>query len=433
MFERRPRPIDTALKRVTALHPKLIDLGLERTRRLLASVGSPEKSLPPVIHVAGTNGKGSTIAFMRAIAHAAGLRVHVYTSPHLLRFNERIVLNGSTIGEDALLSALEECETANAGAPVTFFEITTVAAFLAFSRTPADLLLLETGLGGRFDSTNILDNPVVTAITPVSMDHMAFLGDTVSEIAFEKAGIVKPGVPCVVAPQVPDALGVIQRQAQELAAPLSISGADWSSCTKPGGMVYCDEDGEIDLPEPALAGEHQSVNAGTAIATLRRWKPRFWSLEDFSAGVSTAVWPGRLQCLESGALADLLPDGWQLWIDGGHNPSAGDALARAISAWPASIVVLVCAMQENKDVSGFLTPLSEVADRLIALDLPGDTPGHSPRTLTDIAWNLGLDTMVASSLGDALDMAANGPAGRVLVCGSLYLAGEVIAANPSAS
>ncbi|MEE2996803.1 MAG: folylpolyglutamate synthase/dihydrofolate synthase family protein [Pseudomonadota bacterium] len=433
MFERRPRPIDTALKRVTALHPKLIDLGLERTRRLLASVGSPEKSLPPVIHVAGTNGKGSTIAFMRAIAHAAGLRVHVYTSPHLLRFNERIVLNGSTIGEDALLSALEECETANAGAPVTFFEITTVAAFLAFSRTPADLLLLETGLGGRFDSTNILDNPVVTTITPVSMDHMAFLGDTVSEIAFEKAGIVKPGVPCVVAPQVPDALGVIQRQAQELAAPLSISGADWSSCTKPGGMVYCDEDGEIDLPEPALAGEHQSVNAGTAIATLRCWKPRFWSLEDFSAGVSTAVWPGRFQCLESGALADLLPDGWQLWIDGGHNPSAGDALARAISAWPASIVVLVCAMQENKDVSGFLTPLSEVADRLIALDLPGDTPGHSPRTLTDIAWNLGLDTMVASSLGDALDMAANGPAGRVLVCGSLYLAGEVIAANPSAS
>ena len=432
MFDIHLRPTDAVLKRLTALHPKLIDLGLERTRRLLDSLGNPEKSLPPVIHVAGTNGKGSTIAFMRAIANTAGLRVHVYTSPHLVRFNERIVVNGTAIGENALLSVLEECETANAGAPVTFFEITTVAAFLAFSRTPADLLLLETGLGGRFDSTNVLDGPAVTVITTVSMDHMSFLGDTISEIALEKAGIVKPGVPFVVAPQVPDVLRVIQCQAQEVSAPLSIFGVDWSSGSSPGEMMYCDEGGEIHLPEPALAGEHQSVNAGTAIAALRRWKPDFWSLDDFSGGVSTAVWPGRLQYLESGGLADLLPDGWQLWVDGGHNPSAGAALARAISGWPSGKVVLVCAMQENKDASGFLTPLAEVADRLIALDLPGDTPGYSPRTLADIACKLGIENTVVSTLGDAFDVAATGPAGRVLVCGSLYLVGEVIAAGPSA-
>jgi dihydrofolate synthase/folylpolyglutamate synthase len=238
MTNRPPRTTDAVLERLTALHPKLIDLGLDRTERLLAALGNPERSLPPVIHVAGTNGKGSTIAFMRAIAQAAGLRIHVYTSPHLVRFNERIALDGAPIGEDALLAILEECETANGGAPVTFFEITTAAAFLAFSRTPADLLLLETGLGGRFDSTNVLPAPAVTAITPVSMDHMSFLGDTIADIAFEKAGILKPGVPGVVAPQLPEALQVIEARAQEIDVPLSIAGIDWASGPVAGGMVY---------------------------------------------------------------------------------------------------------------------------------------------------------------------------------------------------
>ena len=429
MTKRPPRPTDAVLERLTALHPKLIDLGLDRTKRLLAALGNPERALPPVIHVAGTNGKGSTIAFMQSIAQAAGLRVHVYSSPHLVSFSERIVLDGTPIGEDALLAILEECEAANDGAPVTFFEITTAAAFVAFSRTPADLLLLETGLGGRFDSTNVLAAPAATVITPVSMDHMSFLGETIAEIAFEKAGILKPGVPCVVAPQQAEALRVIEARAQDIDAPLSIAGIDWSSEPVAGGMVYRDKDGDIHLPEPSLIGAHQGVNAGTAIAALRCWKPGFWGLEDFSKGVSTAFWPGRLQRLESGALAKKLPAGWQLWLDGGHNPAAGAALAETVSDWPDGPVVLIVAMQENKDAAGFLAPLAGAADGLIAIDLPGDTPGHAADEIVRIVTGQGLHTSTAPSLEDALSTAAQGPAGRVLVCGSLYLAGEVLAVN----
>lgn len=431
MTKRPPRPTDAVLERLTALHPKLIDLGLDRTERLLAALGHPDRALPPVIHVAGTNGKGSTIAFIQAIAQAAGLRVHVYTSPHLVKFNERIVLDGTPIDDEALLTILEECEAANDGAPVTFFEITTAAAFVAFSRTPADLLLLETGLGGRFDSTNVLSDPAVTAITPVSMDHMSFLGDTVAKIAFEKAGILKPGVPCIVAPQHPEALQVIEARAQEIDVPLSIGGIDWSGEAVSGGMVYRDKEGEFHLPPPALSGAHQCVNAGAAIAALRCWKPGFWGLEDLSEGVSTASWPGRLQHLESGALADLLPEGWQLWLDGGHNPAAGAALAATIAGWPDGPVTLVVAMQENKDAAGFLEPLAPAADRLIAIDLPGDTPGHAADDLAAIAINMGLGADTAPSLEDALIAATDGPAERILVCGSLYLAGEVLDANGS--
>ena len=422
---------DIVLDRLTTLHPKLIDLGLGRTQRLLTALGNPEKSLPPVIHVAGTNGKGSTIAFMRAIAAAAGLRVHVYTSPHLVHFNERINLNGFPIGDDALLSVLEECETANAGAPITFFEITTAAALLIFSRTPADLLLLETGLGGRFDSTNVIEKPAVTAITPVSMDHMSFLGDTVAEIAFEKAGILKPTVPCVVAPQLPDALGVIEERAQNISASLSIYGVDWTSRFDSGSMLYGDEHREIYLPEPSLPGVHQIVNAGSAITALSLWRPDCWSLKDICEGVSTAMWPGRLQHVSAGWLADSLPDGWQLWLDGGHNPSAGAALADTIATWPADPVVLVCAMQENKDARGFLAPLAAVAGRLIAIDLPGTNSGHAPEAISYTASKLGLDSKVAESLDAALGEAVSGPEGRILFCGSLYLVGEVIAANLS--
>ncbi len=425
------QPIDIVLGRLTTLHPKFIDLGLGRTQRLLEALGNPEKFLPPVIHVAGTNGKGSTIAFMREIAIAAGLQVHVYTSPHLVRFNERIVLNGVPVNEAALLSVLEECEIANAGEPITFFEITTVAALLTFSRTPADLLLLETGLGGRFDSTNVIENPAMTVITPVSMDHMSFLGATIAEIAFEKAGILKSGVPCVVAPQVPDALSVIEARAQDLNSSLYISGFDWTSRSEPGAMVYCDGDREIYLPEPSLAGVHQRVNAATAIAALRSWERHLWSVEDICEGISTAKWPGRLQHLSSGRLADLLPEGWELWLDGGHNPSAGAALMETIAAWPEDPVVLVCAMQENKDARGFLEPLATVADSLAAIDLPGGSPGYAPKAIAEIASILGLESKVATSLSAALGEAANGPTGRVLVCGSLYLVGEVIAANSS--
>ncbi|MEK9645346.1 MAG: folylpolyglutamate synthase/dihydrofolate synthase family protein [Alphaproteobacteria bacterium] len=429
MAEKPPRRSDAVLERLTALHPKLIDLSLDRTERILAQLGNPERSLPPVIHVAGTNGKGSTIAFMRAIAEAAGLDVHVYTSPHLVRFHERIVLAGTEIDEDALLAVLEECEQVNAGVPITYFEITTAAAFLSFSRSPADLLLLETGLGGRFDSTNVIARPAATVIAPISIDHVQFLGGTLADIAFEKAGILKPGVPCVVAPQAPEALRVIEARAREMDAPLSIGGIDWTSAPVAGGMVYRDDGGEIHLPPPSLAGAHQYENAGTAIAALRRWKPGFWGLEEFSEGVSSARWPARLQRLRSGPLVDLLPDGAELWVDGGHNPGAGAALADAVKDWQrAGPVALVCAMQENKDVAGFLAPLTAAADRLVAVDLPGTSPGHPAADIASVGGQAGLMAGTAPSLAAAVRQAAvNG--GRVLICGSLYLAGEVLAEN----
>ncbi len=429
MTEKPPRRSDAVLERLTALHPKLIDLSLDRTERILGQLGNPERSLPSVIHVAGTNGKGSTIAFMRAIAEAAGLRVHVYTSPHLVRFHERIVLAGIEIEEDALLAVLEECEDANAGAPITYFEITTAAAFLAFSRTPADLLLLETGLGGRFDSTNVIERPGATAITPISIDHVQFLGGTLADIAFEKAGILKRGVPCAVAPQAPEALRVIESRAREVGVPLSIGGLDWTSAPVPGGMVYRDEGGEIHLPAPSLTGPHQYVNAGTAIAALRCWKPGFWGLEEFSEGVSAASWPARLQRLRTCPLVDTMPAGVDLWVDGGHNPGAGVALADAVRDWRrAGPVTLVCAMQANKDVAGFLAPLAAAADGLVAIDLPGSTPGHAAADIAAVAEKAGLTAGTAPSLEAAVRQAAvNG--GRVLICGSLYLAGEVLAEN----
>ena len=423
------RRTDAVLERLTALHPKLIDLGLDRTERLLGALGHPELNLPPVIHVAGTNGKGSTIAFMRAIAEAAGLSVHTYTSPHLVRFNERIVLNGDEIGEDTLLAILEECEAANGGAPITFFEITTAAAFLAYSRSAADLLLLETGLGGRFDSTNVLAKPEVTVITPVSIDHTQFLGDTIAQIAFEKAGILKPGVPCIVGPQKDDALRVIEKRAGEIGAPLSIAGIDWSAAAQgPQEIVYRDTEAEIVLPAPALGGAHQIENAGAAIAAMRRWNAPHFGIEDLAAGMSGVRWPARLQRLSDGALQALLPAGWQLWLDGGHNPAAGAVLADIVSGWRDRPVVVICGMQVNKDVSGFLDPLAPEIARLVAIGLPETAPGHPAAHIVAAAARLGIAAAAAPSLEDALGT-VSGPPGRVLICGSLYLAGEVLALN----
>ena len=420
---------DVVLERLTALHPKLIDLGLDRTERLLKALGNPERRLPPVIHVAGTNGKGSTIAFMRAIAEASGLTVHTYTSPHLVRFHERSVLNGAPIGEDVLLSILEECEAANENQPITFFEITTAAAFLAFSRYPADLLLLETGLGGRFDSTNVVEAPAVTVITPVSMDHMLFLGDTVDKIAFEKAGILKPGVPCIVGPQRAEALEVIERRAAEIDAPLFIFGIDWFAAPETGGaMVYRDEEGEVVLPTPGLPGTHQFANAGGAIAALRTWDALHFGFEDFAAGVSDVQWPARLQRLEDGPLTRLAPAGWEIWLDGGHNPAAGEMLAETLAGWDLKPTILICAMQENKDAAGFIRPLARAATRLIAIELPGATHGHAPADMADTAIAAGLNAEAMETLDAALGSLSGLP-GRVLICGSLYLAGEVLHRN----
>ena len=430
MTERTPLRSDAVLERLTGLHPKLIDLSLGRTEDILARLGDPQNRLPPVIHVAGTNGKGSTVAFMRAIAEAAGLRVHAYTSPHLVRFHERIVLNGVPVAEDALLALLEECEAANAGRPITFFEITTAAAFLAFSRVPADLVLLETGLGGRFDSTNVLARPAATAITPVSMDHMQFLGDTIGEIAFEKAGILKPGVPCVVGPQAAEALEVIRRRADEIGAPLKLHGVDWEMRRSPEGAVYSDGAGETPLPLPALPGAHQLVNAGTAVAALRAWRPSGFDTRALAAGLREVRWPGRLQRLATGPLAGSLPDGWELWLDGGHNPGAGAVLADVVRDWRATgAVALVCAMQENKDIDGFLAPFAGLVDGLVAIDLPGQTTGHPADAIAAAGRRVGLAVETAGSVEAAVAAAVRGAGGRVLICGSLYLAGDVLAGN----
>lgn len=436
MTERPRRRSDAVLERLTRLHPKLIDLSLGRTEEILARLGNPQRRLPPVIHVAGTNGKGSTIALMRAIATAAGLRVHTYTSPHLVRFHERIALSGVPIEEDALTALLEECETANAGAPITFFEITTAAAFLAFSRAPADLLLLETGLGGRFDSTNVISQPAVTAITPISIDHTQFLGNTLAEIAFEKAGILKPGVAAVIAPQPAEALEVIRTRAAEVGAPLQVAGAAWTVEGIDGALIYRDVEAGLEkkLPLPALPGAHQVINAGTAISALSAWRRNLFGDDFLAAGLISATWPGRLQRLTSGPLPDILAAGGragaELWLDGGHNPGAGAALADTLRSWQADgPVTLICAFQENKDVAGFLAPLAGLAAGVIGIDLPGDTPAHPATDIAATAQACGTASDTAPDITAAIRQAAASNAQRVLICGSLYLAGDVLADN----
>ena len=325
--------VDSIVERLLALHPKLIDLSLDRMWRILAALDHPERHLPPVIHVAGTNGKGSTIAFMRAILEAAGLRVHVYTSPHLVRYNERFRLGaageGVLVSDDALATALEECERANAGAPITVFEITTAAGFLLFARHPADVLLLEVGLGGRLDATNVVEAPIATVVTPVSFDHADYLGDSVTKIAAEKAGIFKRGVPAIVAAQPREALAVIERAAARLKAPTKIAGEDWTVTGEPGRLIYQDDAGLLDLPAPRLPGRHQFENAGVAIATLRATDLAI-APAAFEA-IAKAEWPARMQRLSQGRLIGLLPSGSELWLDGGHNADGGRAIANAVA------------------------------------------------------------------------------------------------------
>src|SRR5229473_2521223 len=319
--------VDSVVARLTALHPKLIDLSLDRMWRILAALGHPERSLPPVIHVGGTNGKGSTIAFMRAILEAAGRRVHVYTSPHLVRFNERFRLGGEGEGrlasDDELAAALLECERANAGAPITVFEITTAAGLLLFARHPADALLLEVGLGGRLDATNVVERPLAAVITPVSFDHAEHLGDSVGKIAAEKAGILKPGVPAIVAAQPREALAAIARQAARIKAPIRIAGEDWTATEERGRLVYQDDDGLLDLPAPKLYGRHQFENAGVAIAALRAVGALALPPAAFESGIAKADWPARMQRLAHGRLAALAPPGSELWLDGGRNADGG--------------------------------------------------------------------------------------------------------------
>jgi dihydrofolate synthase/folylpolyglutamate synthase len=424
-----PETSDVILTRMMSLHPKIIDLTLDRVWRLLAALGHPERSLPPVIHIAGTNGKGSTLAMLRAGFEAGGARVHAYTSPHLVRFHERIYLAGAHVAETDMAALLDECEAANGGQPITYFEITTVAALLAFARVPADWLLLEVGLGGRLDATNVVDRPEMTVIAPVSYDHQQYLGETLPEIAAEKAGILKRGVPCVVGPQEDAALAVIEAQAARLGAPLLVHGQHWHAWEERGRMVFQDENGLLDLPLPNLPGPHQIPNAGGVLAALRALGQGGDVCE---AAVTQARWPARMQRLRDGAIARAAPDA-DIWLDGGHNPAAGAAIAATLAQMPARPTHVICGMLNTKDVRGFLAPLAAHTVRLHAVAIPGATATLPAEETCAAALAVGIDASIAADVDAALAaIVAENPAARVLICGSLYLAGEVLRADGAA-
>jgi dihydrofolate synthase/folylpolyglutamate synthase len=417
---------DAILEKMMALHPKMIDLTLDRVWRLLDALGNPQNDLPPVIHVAGTNGKGSTQAMIRAGLEAAGHKVHAYTSPHLARFHERIRVAGALISEPDLSALLEECYWANSGDDITYFEITTCAALLAFARTKADYTLLEVGLGGRLDATNVVAKPLMTVITPVSMDHEQYLGDTLAKIAFEKAGIIKKAVPCVVARQEPDAMDVIEAVAAKHAAPLLAYGQQWHVGPDRDRMSFQDDTGLLDLPLPNLPGAHQIMNAGAALAVLRHLGFGEAACE---AAVTQAFWPARMHRLTDGPLATAAPRA-EIWLDGGHNPAAGEALAVHLASLPKRPTYLICGMLNTKDVKGYLRPLSGVADGLIAVSIPGETNTLPADQTASVATSVGLSATTAKDVQSAVGAAsADIPHARILICGSLYLAGSVLREN----
>jgi dihydrofolate synthase/folylpolyglutamate synthase len=433
---------DIVLERLNKLHPKIIDLELGRVLKLLDRVGNPEKRLPPVIHVAGTNGKGSVIAYLRSILEAAGYRVHVYTSPHLVRFNERIRLAGTLIEEPALIELLEECERANKGEQITFFEITTVAAFLAFTRNPADILLLETGLGGEFDATNVVDQPLATVLMPISMDHMQFLGDTIEKIAAAKAGIIKHGRPAIVGRQPDAALAVFEAKAAELEAPLYRYGREWTADGElKDSLRFSDRRGPRRYPAPGLLGSHQFFNAGAAVAATY-WLDGFKvSDAHIAEGLRRVEWPARMQRLTRGPLVDMLPQGWELWLDGGHNEDAGQVIANMIRDWQAQDRAnrtelkahAVFGMLSTKDPIAFLKPLSPLLEDLNAVAIPGDHASLTAEACVQAGTAVGLISSafpsVEAALRSIVDAERDGPPCRVLICGSLYLAGTVLAQN----
>jgi dihydrofolate synthase/folylpolyglutamate synthase len=408
---------DFVLDRLSQLHPKIIDLSL--------------KKLAPVVHVAGTNGKGSFIAFLRAILEARGRRVQSYTSPHLVRFHERIRLTEGLIVEDDLVALLEHCEEANERRNITYFEITTTAALLAFSREPADITLLETGLGGRLDATNVIERPRLCVISPVSIDHSQYLGDSLETIAFEKAGILKAGVPAVIGPQQPKALSVIESRAKELSVPLFVAGRDWSVEREGRHLRYHGRGGSWRFPKPSLPGDYQLWNAGTALAAAE-------VLEEFdldpaacAQGLLQASWPGRLQRLTQGPLTEALPEPWELWLDGGHNESAGAALAETLENWPALPMHFIVGMITSKKAEDFLRHILPHAESLQCVTIPDEAASFAAEDLAQIAKNLGVQARAApSALEAAKHLGANfqGPA-RAMICGSLYLAGHILSEN----
>jgi dihydrofolate synthase / folylpolyglutamate synthase len=427
--------VEAALARLGGLHPKRIDrvdsstLSLHRIERLLAALGDPQDRLPPVIHVAGTNGKGSTVATLHACLEAAGRSVHVFISPHLVRFNERIRVAGTVIDDASLAALLDEVERVNAGGEITFFEVLTCVAFLAFARSSADFTLLEVGLGGRLDTTNVVKRPAVTAITPVSLDHQAFLGPTIAAIAGEKAGILKPGVPAVIGPQAMEGEAVIEAQAAKVGAPLHRWRREWRCDPAPGGMRFEGARWRFDLPLPSLPGAHQIANAGGAIACLECLGDTRVTQATIADGLRRVEWPARLQRLTRGPLVAAMP-GWELWLDGGHNPAAGEVLAEAAAGWRDRPLHLVVGMLNTKDASGFLRPLAPFARGLQAVTIPEEENPLPAAAIAATAHAVGMAAQEAASAEDALKaISAGDKNGRVLICGSLHFAGVILRDN----
>lgn len=428
------RAHDAALERLKALHPKLIDLSLDRMRRLCAALGDPQDRLPPVIHVAGTNGKGSTVAYLRAMAEAAGLKVHVFTSPHLVRFAERIRLAGTLITDAHLADVLDRVEAANAGLPITFFEITTAAAFVAFAEVPADLCIVEVGLGGILDATNVIQRPAVCVIAPVDIDHREFLGDTIAKIAVEKAGIIKPDASAVSARQHGEAEDVLETTAALAGVELTLMGRDFDAWNERGRLLVQMQDRLLDLPAPSLLGEHQFANAGLAVAALLALADPRIDEAAMGRGIASAVWPARFQRLTAGPLAERAKAaGADLWLDGGHNPHAGRAVSRAVAdlaARDGRPVALISGLLANKDAAGFFGPFRGVAAKVFTVTFEGAAAASAADTAA-AAELAGLRACACDSVEDALDRALKlEPTPHVLICGSLYLAGEVLAMSP---
>ena len=423
------------LARLMGLHPQSIDLSLDRIERLLEALGSPERQLPPVVHVAGTNGKGSLIAFLRAISEGRGCRVHSYISPHLVSFHERIVLadeaGAAPISEDALVDYLSRVEDANGGRSITHFEITTAAAFLAFSEAPADLLLLETGLGGRLDATNVVERPKLTVITPISIDHVSFLGGTIAAIAREKAGIIKPGVPCIVGRQHSEALAVIAERAKAVGAPLYVFGRDFDVSVRDGRLLFQSQSRLINLPVPRLAGAHQIENAALAIAAACVLFDENLSVCALERGLREATWPARFQRLDDGDLSACVSSGTELLLDGGHNPAAACVIGKALdelAACDPRDVHLIWGMMEAKDAQSVIAPFRGRVSRVYTVPIPDEPNAFSAADLAGIASREGFDAIPTSGVVQALRLSQAGmrPPGRVLIFGSLYLAGHVL-------
>lgn len=423
--------MDPISDRLKARHPQRIDLSLGRMQALCAALGNPQDRLPPVIHVAGTNGKGSTVSLIRSIAEAAGLKVHTYTSPHLVRFNERIRLAGELITDDhlnAILDRVEEAMVATGG-EATVFESTTAAGFLAMAETPADLAIIEVGLGGVLDATNVIERPLLSVITPVDLDHAEFLGTDLAGIAREKAGIIKAGARCVVGRQSEPAMDEIERRAQQVGSPLTVLGVDFDAWSERGGLAYQDQTRFLDLPAPALSGAHQFDNAGVAIAAaLELDLPE----EAIANGLKNVFWPARMQRLTAGKYADMAKAAdAELWLDGGHNPHAARALARVLGDRHAKAprpLTLVVGMLSNKDAGGFFEALKGLDAHVIAVPFEGNAT--EPETLAAVAQGRGFGVTTAANVDEALKRALAMDAGRILICGSLYLAGEVLGASP---